>query len=257
MKTRKLDGKTILLTGASFGIGEALARRLLHEQVSLILVARTGERLDALKNESEHLPAKVTTFICDFYQQESIQELCDYLKNTRIDFFISNAGKSLMRSFRESRFHDFQRTMAVNYLAPVQIIVSMRDQFSEAGTHIINVSTYNVLMKAPPKWSAYVASKKAMQAWYESNRAELENINITVSHLYLPLVESRMKDANEKYKNVRAMPLQRAVTIIINSMLYPAKHFKPWWHGFAQVGLFMMAPFWNGYWRMMIRRNWY
>src|SRR5688500_8746965 len=171
----RLNGKTILVTGATFGIGEALVRSLFHYEVTVSLVARTTEKLLAMQNESLAYPAKVTTFYCDLYNEDSIRDLCNKLMSIHIDYFISNAGKSVMRSFEESsiRPRDYQATIAVNYLAPVQLITILSESFKRAGTHIVNVSTYSVLMRTPPKWSAYVSSKKAMHSWIESNIPEL------------------------------------------------------------------------------------
>jgi short-subunit dehydrogenase len=252
--SNKLDGKTILITGATFGIGEALVRHLFQYNVQLILVARTKEKLSALENESRELAAKVTTISCDFYSEESVTALCNQVKAIHIDYFVSNAGKSIMRSFEASagRFHDYKRTIAVNYLAPVQLISALTESFGAAQTHIVNVGTYNVLMKAAPKWGAYVASKKAMHSWIESNMPEMAMMNITVSNLYLPLVESRMKDANENYKDTPAMSMNTAVVIIIKGLLSRKYHFKPWWHVPFQIILFLASPFWNVVWKRRI-----
>lgn len=252
-----LKGKTILLTGASFGIGETLVRTLLEYEVRLILVARTSEKLLALKNASLVRPAEVTTFYCDFYNDESVMGLCDELRTIPIDYFISNAGKSVMRPLRESihRPDDHRRTMAVNYLAPVQLIMGLVESFRDARTHIVNISTYNVLMKTPPGWSAYVSSKKAMHSWFEGNLPELASMNITVSNIYLPLVESRMKDANKTYVNTPAMSMDTAVAVILRGLVNKSYSFKPWWHVPFQIMLFLARPWWNVYWSKHARKK--
>lgn len=256
MDLKLLNGKTILITGATFGIGEALTRRLMQYQVRLILVARTIEKLQQLEHESQTLPAEVSYFVCDLYNEESISQLCTNLKDVRIDYFVSNAGKSIMRSLGESKFSDYQRTMALNYLAPVQIISSLLEKFSTSKTHIVNVSSYNVLMKTPPKWSAYVSSKKAMHSWMQGNAPELRLRNITISNIYLPLVESRMKDANATYNNTRGMSMQRAVDAIIKGIVYQ-KDYHPWWHIPFQFMMFFINPFWNSIWRALLRQKRY
>jgi short-subunit dehydrogenase len=252
-----LEGKTILITGATFGIGEGLVRRLMHYNVHLILVARTSEKLSILEDESQSLPAQVTTLTCDLNVEANINELCKNLKSVRIDYFISNAGKSTIRSLRESRsrFDDYKKTIAVNYLAPVQLILTLMEVFSKARTHIVNVSTYNVLMNTPPKWSAYVSSKKAMYSWFNSNMPELVLMNITLSNIYLPLVESRMKDANKNYKDTPAMHMDTAVAIIIKGLIKRRYHFKPWWHVPFQIVLFLLNPFWHRFWQGRIRQE--
>jgi short-subunit dehydrogenase len=252
-----LNKKTILITGATFGIGEALARYLLHYDVKLILIGRTTEKLMALRDESIALAAQVTTFSCDFYNEESVSDLCRHLQPIHIDYFVSNAGKSMMRSLEESmdRFHDFKRTIAVNYLAPVQIICALAKNFKEAQTHIVNVTTYSVLMKTPPNWSAYISSKKAMHSWFESNLPELELQNIRVSNIYFPLVESRMKNANPSYKDTPAMSMDTAVAIILKTLYKPKYNFRPWWHAPLQVLLFVGSPWWVPFWKRRIRQR--
>ena len=255
--SKKLRGKTILITGATFGIGEALTRHLFNYDVQLILVARTSEKLFSLKEESRALEARVTTITCDLYSEASIKQLCDELKSVRIDVFVSNAGKSIMRSLAESadRIHDYNRTIAVNYLAPVQIISTMAESFRLANTHIVNVSSYNVLMKTPPDWAAYVSSKKAMHSWIESNTAPLACMNITVSNIYFPLVESRMKAANKNYDRTPAIGMETAVAILVKGMLSRNYTYKPWWHIPFQVLLFLGDPLWNWYWYRHVRQR--
>lgn len=252
-----LTGKTILITGATFGIGEAVARQLMQYNVHLILVARTSEKLLSLKAEAQSLPVKVDIYICNFYIEESITDLCQQLRPFRIDYFVSNAGKSIMRSLKDSstRFDDLKKTVAVNYLAPAQIILMLMEDFRKAKTHIVNVSTYNVLMNTPPTWSAYVSSKKAMHSWFKGNTPELALMDITVSNIYLPLVESRMKDANITYKNTPAMRLDSAVVAVINGLINRHYHFKPWWHVPFQVTLFLLNPLWNRFWYSRMKRR--
>jgi short-subunit dehydrogenase len=256
---RQLDGKTILITGASYGIGEALTRHMLRYNLHLIIVARSTDLLLKLKEESRQQAAKVTVYTCDFYSEESVRELTAKLRGIPIDYFVSNAGKSIMRSAEESagRLHDYRRTIAVNYLAPVQLISELLSDFERSHTHIVNVSTYNVLMKTPPKWSAYVSSKKAMHSWFESNKAELATKNITVSTIYFPLIESRMKEANPRYRNVKAMKMDQAVDVIVNALMDRRYTYKPWWHIPAQIGLFFSGPLWDTYWRTKLDRQRY
>lgn len=252
-------GKTILITGASYGIGNALTRYLFKYRVHLVIVARSEDRLIELKKEADSMAAEVTLFTCDFYDQANVRQLATKLRDIRIDYFISNAGKSLERWALESadRFDDYNRTITVNYLAPVQLISHLLEHFKQHRTHIVNVSTYNVLMKTPPKWSAYVSSKKAMHSWFESNKAELAIMNITVSTVYLPLVESRMKDANPRYKRVKGMKMDHAVRVIVQAMTARNYDYKPWWHIPVQIGLTLTSPFWNVYWRRQIKKKLY
>lgn len=255
--SKYLRGKTIVITGATFGIGEALTRTLLGIEVNLILVARTESKLMELKAAAQNTRAKVEFFACNLYEEDEVRTLCEHLRSIPIDYLISNAGKSMMRSAIDSsaRLHDYQRTIKVNYLAPVQIISMLMDSFSRDRTHIVNVSTYNVLMKTPPFWSAYVSSKKAMHSWVEAIRPEFASKDITFSNIYLPLVESRMKDRNQQYRRTPAMTMESVVAVIIRSMCKKTSYFKPWWHVPFQILLFVSSPLWNWFWIQRIKRK--
>src|SRR5690606_21282468 len=145
--------------------------------------------------------------------------------------------------------------MAVNYLAPVQLITNILNSLAKNRTHIVNVSTYNVLMKTPPGWTAYVSSKKAFNSWIEGNLPELQAMNITANSIYLPLVESRMKDTNVRYGNTPAMTMETAVIHLIRGMTRRNYNFKPWWHRPFQIFMLVLGPFWNFYWRRRLRKN--
>ncbi len=122
-------GKTILITGATFGIGEKLSYQLAKTDAQLILVARTEKKLKQIKLEIESVGGKVMIFPTDLTDIKSVENLLRELTNlpNGVDIVINNAGKSILRSIKDSldRFHDFQRTMALNYFAPVQLLLGL------------------------------------------------------------------------------------------------------------------------------------
>jgi short-subunit dehydrogenase len=159
----RVSGKTIVITGASYGIGEQLALLLSHYKVHLILIARTAEKLEAISDTVIKNGSQCTIIKANLYMENEVENAITEIKNIPggIDVFISNAGKSIMRSLSSSldRYHDFTRTNSLNYLAPVKLLLAVTPLLKVAGGQIINVSAINVLLLPAPKWAAYQASK--------------------------------------------------------------------------------------------------
>ncbi len=238
--TATLEGKTVLITGASFGIGETLAVMLGKTGARLILVARTAEKLEAVKTiiEADNPQAEISIFPCDLTNDEAIDNLLSEIKNLPIDIFVSNAGKSIRRPLFESleRFHDYRRTMALNYFAPVKLMLGLIPILEKNRGHVINVSAVNVLLIPAPFWTAYQSSKTAFDQWFRSAAPELEAAGIAVTSVYLPLVRTRMIEPTAEYKNAPAMLPEQVARIICRAICTRRKIFKPWWLIFAQIG---------------------
>lgn len=236
----KLEGKTVLITGASFGIGEQLAYLISKTGANLILVARTSEKLEAIKNEIEknNREVDVKIFPCNLTNDEEIEDLLNELKDFSIDIFISNAGKSIRRPLFESleRFHDFERTMSLNYFAPVQLMLGLIPILQKNRGHVINISAVNVLLIPAPFWTAYQSSKTAFDQWFRCAAPELEAAGIRATSIYLPLVRTRMIEPTDEYKNAPAMSPEHVAKIICKSIYARRKIFKPWWLIFGQIG---------------------
>ena len=237
-----LKGKTVLITGASFGIGESLTYLLAKTESHLILVARTAEKLEQIKSDIEKNGGKasITTFAIDLTKEDQIQSLLDELNKLPdgIDVFISNAGKSIRRPLFESldRFHDFQRTMNLNYFGPVQLALGLIPTLQKNRGNVINVSAANVLLIPAPYWSAYQASKTAFDQWFRCAAPELESVGIGTTSIYLPLVRTRMIEPTAGYKNAPAMSPDHVAKIICRAIYTRRKIFKPWWLIFGQIG---------------------
>lgn len=227
----KLRGKTILITGASYGIGEATARLLAGKEINLILVARTKEKLVDLKSELELKGAEITLVIADLYKESDLEHLCAFIENITIDVFISNAGKSIRRSIFDSldRERDFMKTMQLNYHVPVKIILILLKKWQSGNAQIINVSALNVLMPPQPLWAGYQASKSAFDQWIKSVKPELSTNGIKISTLYLPLVKTRMIEPTEVYRNLPAMLPENVAKVIAKRIFYKRGDYKPWW----------------------------
>ncbi|MGM5630262.1 SDR family NAD(P)-dependent oxidoreductase [Apibacter raozihei] len=230
---QKLSGKTLLITGASYGIGKSLCYLLAGMSVHLVITARSTDKLLILKSEIEKQGTKVSVFSCNLYNTLECENLINFLKNISggIDIFISNAGKSIRRPLNQSleRFHDYQRTMNLNYFAPVQLCLYLIPVLKKNKGHIISVSAVNVLLEPAPYWAAYQASKTAFDQWLRSNIPELKTMDITTSIIYLPLVKTRMIVPTPIYKNFPARKPIDAAIIIAKAIISKQNSYKPWW----------------------------
>ncbi|MFD0958415.1 SDR family NAD(P)-dependent oxidoreductase [Paenibacillus chungangensis] len=232
-KQDALQGKTILITGASSGIGEALAYQLAHLDVHLILVARRGERLAEMKREMESLSATVSVCRADLRVQEEMDALLAHLSRQQggVDVFVSNAGHSIHRRLMDSldRYHDFTRTMAINYFAPVRLVLALIPQLRRNRGQVINVSTINASLIPFPYWAAYQASKSAFDTWFRSAAPEMNAAGIATTSIYFPLVRTPMIEPTAAYRSMPAMSPDRAARIIVNAMLTRRRIYRPWW----------------------------
>lgn len=236
-----VDGKTVLITGASFGIGESVVKILSKTAAHLILVARTAGKLLEIKTaiESENPKVKVSIFAVDLTDDAQIENLLNELQNLPqgIDVFINNAGKSIRRPLFESleRFHDYQRTMSLNYFAPVRLMLALIPILRKNRGHVINISAVNVLIIPAPFWTAYQSSKTAFDQWFRCAAPELEAANIATTSIYLPLVRTRMIAPTAEYNDAPAMSPEHVAKIICRSIYTRRRIFKPWWLIFGQL----------------------
>lgn len=244
-----LHQKTILITGASFGIGEQLAFQLAQTSAHLLLVARTAEKLETLKEKLEHLGAKVSIYPTDLTKEEEVDNLVQAIKAlpNGIDIVVSNAGRSIMRPIQDSldRFHDFERTMAINYFAPVRLLLPIIPLLEKSKGQIINISAINVLMAPPPYWAAYQASKAAFDQWVRCVGPELSLKNLVCSSIYLPLVKTRMIAPTKAYDKMPAMRPEHVARIICKYMYTRKRKYAPWWVFFASLTSLLFRGPWE------------
>ncbi len=233
-----IHGKTIVITGASFGIGEQLALELSHYKVHLVLIARSPDKLQEVRLAAEARGSRVTIITADLYREEETDRVLDELKTLPegIDVFVNNAGKSIMRSLMDSleRYHDVTRTNSLNYLAPVKLLLGLMPILIQKKAQIISVSAINVLLVPAPYWSAYQASKTAFDQWFRCNLAEWKAVGISAGRAYFPLVRTRMIAPNPLYTHVPAMPAEQAAKILAKMIYKKSAVYKPWWAVFAE-----------------------
>jgi short-subunit dehydrogenase len=253
---RRLAGKTVLITGASYGIGESLALTLANPTVQLLLVARSAEKLQIIQTQIKAQGGQAEIFPCDLTKVQEVEALLAklLLLPNGIDIVVNNAGKSIRRSIFDSldRLHDFNRTMNLNYFGPVQLLLALIPHLVERRGHIINISAINVLLLPAPKWAAYQASKTAFDQWFRCVAAELNGRGVRTTSIYLPLVRTRMIEPTKIYQKMPAMQPQEVAQLICRSIISRKRTYAPWWLLFAQLGSVVLR--WPV--EIMISRQW-
>ena len=229
-------GRTVLVTGASEGIGAATARRLAAAGATVLLVARTVERLERVREEIVAAGGEAFVHPADLSSPDAAAALAADLvaRYRRIDVVVSNAGRSIRRSVADTadRFHDIQRTMSLNYLGPVQLLLVLLPAMRAAGGgHIVNVSTAGLSLNTP-NWSAYHASKAAFDTWLRGAAVESRRDHVTVSTVYCNLVRTRMSAPTPHYRRVPAMSAAEAAGIVCRAVA----HRRSWWPWWARIG---------------------
>jgi NAD(P)-dependent dehydrogenase (short-subunit alcohol dehydrogenase family) len=246
---RRLAGRTILITGASYGIGESLAESLAATGARLLLVARTAEKLAEVQRRVEARGGHALVFPCDLTDAAAVEALLQELLRLPggIDIVVNNAGKSIRRSIFDSldRMHDFTRTMNLNYYGPVRLLLALIPTLVARQGHVINISAVNVLLAPPPRWAAYQASKTAFDQWLRSVGPELRARGVSTTSIYLPLVRTRMIAPTREYRSMPAMQPQEAAALICRAILSRRSSYAPWWMLSAELASVLLRRPWE------------
>jgi NAD(P)-dependent dehydrogenase (short-subunit alcohol dehydrogenase family) len=217
-----LAGRTVLITGASSGIGEATARAVAARGARVLLVARRGEELHRVQGEIEAAGGIAASYVCDLTDGEAVDSLVAQLLEEygAVDYLVNNAGRSIRRSLDLSydRFHDVERTMAINFFGPVRLTMglmpAMRDQ---RFGHVVNLLSWGVQVKAP-KFSAYLASKTALDVWSRIAGRETMADNVTFTNIRMSLVHTPMSAPTEAYANARGYSPEEAAEKVLRAL---------------------------------------
>jgi NAD(P)-dependent dehydrogenase (short-subunit alcohol dehydrogenase family) len=196
----------VLITGGSSGIGQASAMKLAGAGAKVIIVARDMEKLEATKKEIEAEGGKCFVYSADLSNLEAIDALAaQVLKDHgHVDVLINNAGRSIRRAIENSydRFHDFERTMQLNYFGSLRLTLALLPSMSARKSgQVINLSSIGVLTNSP-RFSAYVASKAALDAFTRCAASEYADRGIYFTTINMPLVRTPMIAPTDIYKNM-------------------------------------------------------
>lgn len=217
-----VSGRIIMITGASSGIGKATAISIGRAGGTVLLVARREDQLTEVKHQIEALGGEAYVHRCDLSDLDDIDRMATEVleQHKAVDILVNNAGKSIRRSVNRAydRFHDYQRTMQLNYFAPVKLILDLLPVMRERGSgHIINVSTIGLQMNTP-RFSAYVASKAALDAFSRSIAPEIIDDGVHITTVYMPLVRTPMISPTKIYDRFPTLSPEDAAGMITEAI---------------------------------------
>lgn len=227
---KAVGGKKVLITGASSGIGFSTARKFAKAGAHLILVARGEEKLKVTKAVVENLGGTASIYPCDLNNLEAIDQLVKDVidQEGQVDILINNAGRSIRRAVFEAldRFHDFERTMQLNYFGAIRLIMGLLPSMrANGGGHIINISSIGCLTNVP-RFSAYVASKSALDAFSHCLSAEVKGLGIDITTIYMPLVRTPMIAPTKLYDYVPTLTPDEAGNVLVDAVIRKPKSIK-------------------------------
>jgi NAD(P)-dependent dehydrogenase (short-subunit alcohol dehydrogenase family) len=241
-----VSGKTVLVTGASYGVGEATARKLAAAGAIVLLVARSADRLHELAASINAGGGKAVAYPTDLTDEAAVGTLTKTIgeQHGALDIVVSNAGKSLRRSLHDQydRPQDFQRTIDINYLGPIQLLLGVLPAMREQGRgHIVNVSSVGVRVPPGPQWGVYQASKGAFDRWIRSVAPELHADGVEVTSVYFALVRTRMIEPTPILGKLPGLDPDEAADVIAKAIIQRPRTLAPPWVGPVELASVLLA----------------
>jgi NAD(P)-dependent dehydrogenase (short-subunit alcohol dehydrogenase family) len=218
----RLAGRRVLITGASSGIGRATALAVARRGAIPLLVARRGDELAKVAEEIRAEGGTAHCYPCDLTDGDAVDALIKQVlaEHEGVDMLVNNAGKSIRRSMLRSvdRLHDYERTMALNYFAPLRLILGLLPHMTERRFgHIVNISTMGVQTNTP-RFSAYLGSKAALDAVSRAAGAETVADGVTFTSVRMPLVRTPMIESTKAYDRLPAATPERAAELVVRAL---------------------------------------
>ena len=232
-------GKVVVVTGGSSGIGEAVANKIAAAGGEVVLVARTRENLDKVADDIREAGGVAHVYPCDLSDMDAIAAMADKALADlgRVDILINNAGRSIRRSLELSyeRIHDYQRTMQLNYLGAVQLILKFIPGMRERGEgQIINLSSAGVQTRAP-RFGAYIASKAALDTLCDSLQAETVSDGVRFTTVHMALVKTPMISPTKVYDRFPTLTPDQAAGVLADAIVHRPRRVSPPFGQFAAV----------------------
>src|ERR671931_744241 len=223
-----VNGRVIVITGASSGIGKATAEKVARAGGIPVLIARSVDKLEETKKEIEGAGGTAYIYPADLSDMEAIDEVVRQIlaDHPAVDMLVNNAGRSIRRSLEHSydRFHDYERTMQLNYFGAIRMIIALMPHFRERKRgHIVNVSSIGV-QTSPPRFSAYVASKAALDAFTRCVGSEVIGDGVTFTTIHMPLVKTPMIAPTKIYDSFPTITPDEAADMICEAIRSKPKH---------------------------------
>lgn len=231
--------RVVVVTGGSSGIGRASAIKIADAGAKTVLIARTKDELELVRKEIESRGGRAYAYVADLSDMEQCDAVMDavFKDHGLVDILVNNAGRSIRRSIKQSydRFHDFERLMQLNYFGAIRLILRVLPGMAENRRgHVINVSTMGVLAN-PPRFSAYVASKSALDAFSRCAQAEYLDKDIFFTTISMPLVRTPMIDPSGIYENVPALSAEEAADMVVRAIVDKPRRIATRLGVFAQI----------------------
>jgi len=221
--TRKLSGQTIVLTGASSGIGAEAARKLARLGATVCLLARRADELAAVAGDIRFAGGEAHTYAVDLTDADATAEVVAQLldQHPRIDALVNNAARSIRRPITESveRVHDYERTMAINYFGAVRLTLALVPRFLEQGHGHVVISSSLSTQVPIPLFSAYLASKSALESFTRSLVAELGADGVSATTVYFPMVRTEMSARTEIYQAMPMLSPDKAANWLVKAVV--------------------------------------
>ena len=216
--------KVVLITGGSSGIGLATAQRVAEAGATTIIVARGVEKLAEAKKAIGAVSGQVVTYSADVTEPAQCEDLVKKLVGSHggVDILVNNAGRSIRRAIETSfdRIHDFERTMAINYFGALRLTLGLLpSMLKKRRGHVINISSIGVLTNAP-RFSAYVASKAALDAWTRCAASEFSDMGIQFTTINMPLVKTPMIAPTKIYNHIPTLTPEEAADLVVEAIVY-------------------------------------
>ncbi len=223
----RVEGKVVMVTGATSGIGKASALKLARAGATVLVIARTAEKLEETLHEIDQLGGTAQAYSCDVSDLTDVDNLVQQVlaDHGHVDILVNNAGRSIRRSVVHAfdRFHDYERTMQLNYFGALRLIMQLMPSMIENGSgHVINISSIGVLTNAP-RFSAYVASKAALDAFTRCAASELAHEGIRFTTINMPLVRTPMIAPTKIYNHVPTISPTQAADMICDAIVRQPK----------------------------------
>jgi short-subunit dehydrogenase len=238
-------GKVVLITGASSGIGKATAVKAADAGATVLLVARSVDKLEETKAEIETAGGVAHIHRCDMSDMDDVARMAEEVLayHGQVDILVNNAGRSIRRSVKLSydRFHDYERTMQINYFGALKLILALLPSMqARKSGHIINISSIGAQTN-PPRFSAYVASKSALDAFSRVIASEVVDDGVSITTIYMPLVRTPMIAPTRMYDMFPAITPEEAAEMIAGAMVGKPKKVATRMGTFGEL-LYAVAP---------------
>jgi thioester reductase-like protein/short-subunit dehydrogenase len=218
-----LVGRHVIITGASSGIGRAAAIAVAERGATVFALARNGNALDDLVEEIRTNGGQAYAFTCDVTDSGSVEHTVKDILGRfgHVDYLVNNAGRSIRRSVvnQTDRMHDYERVMAVNYFGAVRMVLALLPHWRERRFgHVVNVSSAGVQARSP-KYSAYLPTKAALDAFSEVVATETLSDHVTFTNIHMPLVATPMIKPSRKLNPVPPISAEHAAAMVVRGLI--------------------------------------